>query len=204
MLKLIRLEWKKNNVGKYIRNVVIMSGLICLFIFALCYLGIANDPDTGVPDAAPGNSAISSSIELFTSMAFLVFTSVMLSTYIVSPYKNKTMNLMFSYPIKRQKILVSQMLAVWIFNFVALGFYIQLLLKSVVIVTMSFIALFIGMAMKSSKATIVSSFLLIFLTQANVGDFSLADNAILPVVLMVLSLIFAFLSIYNVETKDLN
>ena len=53
MLKLIRLEWKKNNVGKYIRNVVIMSGLICLFIFALCYLGIANDPDTGVPDAAP-------------------------------------------------------------------------------------------------------------------------------------------------------
>lgn len=235
MLKLIRLEWKKNNVGKYIRNVVIMSALICLFIFALCYLGIANDPDTGVPDAAPGNSVISSSIELFTSMAFLVFTSVMLSTYIVSAYKNKTMNLMFSYPIKRQKILVSQMLAVWIFNFVALvltklliygcillgsqfmvssfpldynmaimGFYIQLLLKSVVIVTMSFIALFIGMAMKSSKATIVSSFLLIFLTQANVGDFSLADNAILPVVLMVLSLIFAFLSIYNVETKDLN
>ena len=120
MLKLIRLEWKKNNVGKYIRNVVIMSALICLFIFALCYLEIANDPDTGVPDAAPGNSAISSSIELFTSMAFLVFTSVMLSTYIVSAYKNKTMNLMFAYPIKRQKILVSQMLAVWIFNFVAL------------------------------------------------------------------------------------
>ncbi len=100
MLKLIRLEWKKNNVGKYIRNVVIMSALICLFIFALCYLGIANDPDTGVPDAVPGNSAISSSIELFTSMAFLVFTSVMLSTYIVSAYKNKTMNLMFSYPIQ--------------------------------------------------------------------------------------------------------
>ena len=233
--KLIRLEWKKNNVGKYIRNVVIMSALICLFIFALCYLGIANDPDTGVPDAAPGNSAISSSIELFTSMAFLVFTSVMLSTYIVSAYKNKTMNLMFSYPIKRQKILVSQMLAVWIFNFVALvltklliygcillgsqfmvssfpldynmasmGFYVQLLLKAVVIVTMSFIALFVGMAMKSSKATIVSSFLLIFLTQANVGDFSLSDNAVLPAVLMVLSLVFAFLSIYNVETKDLN
>ena len=34
-----------------------------------------------------------------------------------------------------------------------------------------FYRLFIGMAMKSSKATIVSSFLLIFLTQANVGDF---------------------------------
>lgn len=32
MFKLIRLEWKKNNVGKYIRNAVIMAALICLFI----------------------------------------------------------------------------------------------------------------------------------------------------------------------------
>ena len=86
----------------------------------------------------------------------------------------------------------------------SMGFYVQLLLKAVVIVTMSFIALFIGLAMKSSKATIVSSFLLILLTQANVGDFSLSDNAILPAALMALSLVFAFLSIYNVETKDLN
>ena len=83
------------------------------------------------------------------------------------------MNLMFSYPIRRQKILVSQMLAVWIFNLIALiltkllvygcvlvgslfmksaflldfnmasaSFYVQLILKSIVMVSMSFIALF--------------------------------------------------------------
>ena len=39
----------------------------------------------------------------------------MLSSFIVSAYKNKTMILRFSYPIKRQKILASQMLAVCIF-----------------------------------------------------------------------------------------
>ena len=129
---------------------------------------------------------ISSSIELFTGMSFLVFTGVMLASFIVTAYKNKTMNLMFSYPIRRQKILVSQMLAVWIFNFITLiltkllvygcvligslfmksaflldfnmasaSFYVQLILKSIVIVSMSFIALFIGLAMKSSKATII-------------------------------------------------
>lgn len=234
MLKLIKLEWKKNNIGKYVRNVVILAAVLCLFMFALAYLGIANDPDTGVPDAAPGNNTISSPIELFTSMSFLVFTSVMLSSFIVSAYKNKTMNLMFSYPIKRQKILISQMLAVWIFSFTALvltklllygciligsqfmvsafpldfnmaslSFYVQLILKSVVIVTMSFIALFIGLAMKSSKATIISSFLLIILTQANIGDFTMANNAIFPVILTLISLIFAFLSIQGVENKDL-
>ena len=234
MLKLIKLEWKKNNIGKYVRNAIILAAVLGLFMFALAYLGIANDPDTGVPDAAPGNNVISSPIELFTSMSFLVFTSVMLSSFIVSAYKNKTMNLMFSYPIKRQKILVSQMLAVWIFNFVALvltklllygcillgshfmvssfpldfnmaslGFYIQLIVKSVVIVTMSFIALFIGMAMKSSKATIIASFLLIVLTQANIGDLTMANNAVFPVILTLISLVFAFLSICGAETKDL-
>ena len=158
----------------------------------------------------------------------------MLASFIVSAYKNKTMNLMFSYPIKRQKILASQMIAVWTFNFAALiltklaiymcvffgakfmqssfvvdfsigslSFYIQLILKSVVIVSMSFIALFVGMAFKSSKATIVTSFLLIFLTQANIGDFTMAGNAVFPIILTAISLLFAALSIVNVESKDL-
>lgn len=234
MLKLIKLEWKKNHIGKYIRYAVIVAAVLSLFIFALSFLGIANDPDTGVPDAAPGMGTISSPIELFTSMSYLVFTSVMLSAFIVSAYKNKTMNLMFSYPIKRQKILVSQMLSVWIFCFIALivtkllmygviligskfmapafpldfnmaslSFYVQLIAKSVVIVSMSFIALFIGLAMKSSKATIIASFLLIFLTQANVGDLTLSNNAVFPVVLTLISLVFAFFSVYKAEVKDL-
>lgn len=234
MLKLIRLEWEKNNIGKYIRNAVILAIILCTFLFALAYLGIANDPDTGVPDAAPGNEMISSSVELLTGMAFLVFTGVMLASFIVTAYKNKTMNLMFSYPIRRQKILVSQMLAVWIFNFIALiltkllvygcvligslfmksaflldfnmasaSFYVQLILKSIVIVSMSFIALFIGLAMKSSKATIISSFFLIFLTQANIGDFTLKDNLVFPVILTGISVVFAVLSVCHAETKDL-
>ncbi len=211
-----------------------MAALLGLFVFALAYLGIATDPDTGMVDAAPGKDTISSSIELFTSMAYLLFTSVMLSSFIVKAYKNKTMDLMFTYPIRRQKILLSQMLAVWLFAFAALVltklflygciqvgslymvsafpldfdmlclmFYVQLLLKAAVIVTMGFIALFVGLAMKSSNATIVTSFLLIFLTQANVGDFTLSDQAIFPLILTAVSLLFMFLSICKVEQKDL-
>lgn len=232
MLKLMKLEWKKNNIGKYIRTAVILTALLCLFTFALAFLGIADDPD-GTLDAAPGMDTISSPIELFTGMAFLIFTSVMLASFIVSAYKNKTMNLMFTYPVKRRKILVSQMMAVWSFNFAALvlsklviylcifmgskymrssfaidfdmgslSFYIQLILKSFVIVSMSFIALFAGMAVKSSKAAIITSLLLIFLTQANVGDFTMADNAVFPLVLTAVSFGLAVLSICNVENKD--
>lgn len=58
------------------------------------------------------------------------------------------------------------------------------------------------MAVKSSKAAIITSFLLIFLTQANVGDFTMADNAVFPLVLTAVSFGFAVLSICNVENKD--
>ncbi len=233
MLKLIRLEWKKNNVGKYIRNACVLAVLLCLFIYALAFLGIANDPD-GTLDAAEGMDTISSSIELFTSMSFLVFTGVMLASFIVSAYKNKTMDLMFSYPIKRQKILASQMAAVWIFNVTALvltklliygcvaigagkmpssfgidfdmgstGFYIQLVVKSAVIVSMGFVALFVGLKMRSQAAVIVASFVLILLTQANIGDYSLAGNAVFPLVLVAVSGVFAVLSVWKVEKRDL-
>lgn len=234
MVRLIRLEWKKNNIGRYIRKVVILAVLICIFIFALDYLGIANDPDTGMPDVAPGNEIISASIELFTSMAFLVLTSSMLASFIVSAYKERTMELMFSYPIKRQKILVSQMLAAWIFSFAALVltkllvygcilagsrfmsasfildfdmgslmFYVQLILKAAVTVSMGFISLAIGLAMRSSRATIISSFLLILFTQANIGDLTMKDDRIFPLSLTAVSFVFAALSVRNVETKDL-
>ncbi|WP_058302475.1 ABC transporter permease [Gorillibacterium timonense] len=234
MLKLIRLEWKKNHIARYIRNALIVAGVLGLFLFATAYFGIANDPDTGVPDTAEGYNFMSASVEMVTGVTFLIFTSLMLASFIVSAYKNKTMNLMFSYPIKRRNILISQMLAVWIFNFVALvltklliygcilagsaykasafpidydmthlSFYAQLVLKSVVTVSVSFIALFVGLVLRSSKATIVTSFLLILLTQANIGDYTLANRPLFPLVLIALSLVFAFLSIRNVETKDL-
>lgn len=234
MWKLIRLEWKKNNIRKYILKAVVVAVILGLFIFAFAYLGIARDPDTGRPDAVPGKDTISTTIELFTSMCYLILTSVMLSSFIVGAYKDKTMDLMFSYPIKRQKILLSQILAVWLFAFVALvltklflygcirvgslflvsdfplgyhllslEFYVQLLIKAVVTITMGFIALFVGLAMKSSKATIVTSFLLIFLTQANIGDITLSNQAAFPLLLTGISLLFMFLSIYKVEQKDL-
>lgn len=89
------------------------------------------------------------------------------------------------------------------FDMGSLSFYTQLLIKSAVIVSMSFIALFIGITMKSSKATVVASFLLIFLTQANIGDFSFAGNRMLPVILTTVSFVFAALSVWNAEKKDL-
>ena len=235
MWKLIKLEWEKNRISRYILGAIVLITLLGLFMFAQCYLGIANDESTGVPDSAPGMETMAPQIELFTNLCFLIFTAVMMSSFIITPFKNKTMNLMFSYPIKRQKIIISQMLSVWLFCFVSLligkliiytilwavngsltsyfslgyymmevSFYIQIVLKSVVTVTLGFIALFIGKSMKSSKAAIITAFLLFLVMNGTVGDFSLSGNSIVPMTLVIVSLVCAYFSIFKVETKDLN
>jgi ABC-type transport system involved in multi-copper enzyme maturation permease subunit len=232
MWKLIRMEWKKNHTKKYMIRQAIVIAVLGLLLFALCYGGITVDPETGLPESAPEIETMAVQIDLFTNLTFLIFTSVMLSSFIISAYKNKTQSLMFSYPIPRKKIILSQMLAVWIFcgaalfigklliylllasasglkadfplgyDMTSISFYIQVLLKTVLTVTLAFIPLYIGKLMKSSKAAIISSFLLFSVMNGTIGDLTLRGNTFLPVCLFGVSLICGFFTVHNVEKED--
>ena len=211
MMKLIRLEWKKNNITKYVRSAFIMS-----MIFLLLLLSVASELEKE-------KYMVYAGAELFANMSFIIFTSVMLASFIVSSYKNKTIHVMFSYPI---------MSAVWIFNFIALvltkifhysmlsmtkkythitaasiplgnsTFYIGIIINSAVMVSISFIALLIGLRRKSSKATIIGGVVIACLTQGNVGAYTLTDNILFKVTLLIAASIAVFLSLYKLETRD--
>lgn len=227
MLKLIRLEWKKNNIGKYIRNASIVTAVLVLFIMAA-----AGDLEFDASKEVYGKSAINAAVEVFCHMSYMVFTAVMLSSFVVHSYESKTIHLMFSYPIKRQKILLSKMAAVWIFNFLALlisklliysvlllsepytkvntasiqmgdlSFWLNLILGTAAMISISYIALLVGLHVRSSKATIVTSVILVCFTQGNIGAYSLADSVPFYMILLLLSIISVFLTVYRVEVKD--
>lgn len=227
MLKLIRLEWKKNNIMRYMRNAIIMVSVLLLLLIA-----IAGELEADETKLSYGNSMLKSGVELFTNMSFIVFTCAMLASFIVGAYKNKTMNLMFSYPISRKKILLSQMLSVWIFNFsglvfskiliycalvavkkytyitaesIALGssmFYTEILVDSAVMISISFIALLIGLRMKSSKAAIITGVVIVCFTQGNIGEYTLLGNIPFYITLLVISAVSVFFSLYKIETRD--
>lgn len=228
MMKLIRLEWKKNNVLKYIRNAVITTVILAILIVPM-----AGELEASGTVQLYGNSMLCTTTELFVHMAYIIFTGVMLAAFLVGAYEKKTMNLMFSYPIKRKKILLSKMAAVWIFNLIAmivskvliylaliltrsftgisaseiqfgrLSFWLEILLGSAAMVSISYISLLIGLKMRSSKATIVSSVVIVCLTQGNIGSATLANNIPFFVILFAAAIVSVYLSIYNVETKDL-
>lgn len=208
--------------------------LLVIFNYAMTFLGIANDPDTGVPDMAISNMGVSTNVELLTDITFLIFAAAMHATFIIGAYKNKTMNLMFLYPLNRKKIMAAKMLAVCIFcfagiviaklacygvsnlgfmmgqkasfpmdyNMLSVSFYIQLLIRSAATISISLLALLIGMIAKSSKVTVISSFLLIILMQGNVGGATFKDNLAVPIVFMAISVLAAILIVQRVEKRD--
>jgi ABC-type transport system involved in multi-copper enzyme maturation permease subunit len=229
MWKLIRLEWKKYHMKKYIIKQAVIIVVLGLLLFAMCY----NVPiDAELSESVPEIENIAVQIDLLTNLVFLIFTSSMLSSFIIKAYKNKTQSLMFCYPISRKKIILSQMMAVWIFcaaalflgklficlllalssgvgtglllgyDMLSVNFYLQIILKTVLTVTLAFIPLYIGKLMMSSRAVIISSFLLFSVMNGNIGDLTLRANMILPVFLFAVSLICGFLTVHNVEKED--
>lgn len=70
-------------------------------------------------------------------------------------------------------------------------------------VSISFIALPIGLKMKSSRAAIVASVIIVFLTQGNIGGATLVNNMTFYAMLFVAAAVSVYLSVCNVETKDL-
>lgn len=227
MLKLIRLEWKKNKIGKFICKAFIMTGILLLMLLA-----VAGELESSETKFSYGSDMLKTGVEMFTNLAFIVLASVMLATFIIGTYKDKTVNLMFSYPISRKMILGSQMAAVWIFNFIALVlskiiiyaalvgarrftyisaesialgsgmFYVEILADSAVMVSISFVALLVGMLTKSSKATIIAGVLIVCLTQGNIGSYTLMGNIPFYTVLVGISAFAVFLALYRVETRD--
>ena len=228
MIKLIRLEWKKNNILKYIRNAGITTAILLLFMIMMAW-----ELETEETIEMYGKGMLDSSVGLFVHMSYIIFTGVMIAAFIVGAYEKKTMNLMFSYPIKRSKIILAKICAVWIFNFLAmvgsklviyfgliltksftgiiaesipireLSFWLDIVLGSAAMVSISFIALPIGLKMKSSKTVIVASVIIVCFTQGNIGSATLANNIPFYAILLVAAVVSIYLSVYNIETKEL-
>ncbi|HIX14698.1 MAG TPA: ABC transporter permease [Candidatus Hungatella pullicola] len=230
MLKLIRLEWKKHALWKYIRNAAITTAA---FIGLLIL--IASDPSTGEMVLETGKSTIHSLTEMFMNMAYLVFTGVMFASFVVAEYENKLMHLMFSYPIKRKKIMLAKIFSVFLFNFIVLllsklliyliliitkgteatgiytddlSFWSNTILSAFLSICSSCFALVVGMKMKSSKACVISAFVVMLvilgITQGNVISYLSVNGTIAYLMQIAGAFLALFLSIHNIETEDVN
>lgn len=116
MLNLIRLELKKNSfngswLGVLIANAAIMA-LVALMYF---------DPEALENELTfPGYLEAFGMIEIFVRATFIIYASVLIAKFVIEEYKNKTMSLMFSYPISRKKLIAAKLIIVSSWTFLAI------------------------------------------------------------------------------------
>ncbi|MFC9712141.1 ABC transporter permease [Paenibacillus sp. NPDC056933] len=112
MLKLIKLELRKHRFAGYIGGAAIANIAILLF---LIMIGVE---DFGAEDYAFLNYSVSFIlIDTFARATFIIFGGALISKLIISEYRNKTMNVMFTYPIKRHKIIAAKLIIIFLFIF---------------------------------------------------------------------------------------
>ncbi|PGB03032.1 ABC transporter permease [Bacillus toyonensis] len=104
MLRLMKLELKKFKLGWYVKGAIIANiTILALLVFVGFVSQIEGDPEMRDPQV------ILSMISILVRATFIVFGSVLIAKLIIDEYKNKTILLMFSYPINRKKMMISKL-----------------------------------------------------------------------------------------------
>lgn len=104
MLRLMKLELKKFKLGWYVRGAIIANLVIlALMIFTSIIAQIEGDPEMRDPQM------ILLTASTVVRATFIIFGSVLIARLIIGEYKNKTILLMFSYPINRKKMMASKL-----------------------------------------------------------------------------------------------
>ncbi|QDQ00948.1 ABC transporter permease [Lysinibacillus fusiformis] len=232
MLKLLRLEWKKNCLSSYFKGLA-MCTIGIFAAVALMALGSKSEAEPMFPDY----TEFMSLTNILIRIVFIIFSSVILSRLVIDEYKGNTIQTLFTYPVKRKKIIQAKLTIVFGFCFLSIisasliiNLFIYLLnpmmglfekpveihemiatvpsifIGAFMIAGVSLIPLYFGMRKKSTATTITSAVFIGFLINATVSNggspTSLFQFIAVPIVFCLLGLIVGYLSYYKVDKID--
>ncbi|CAM4091894.1 ABC transporter permease [Bacillus paramycoides] len=113
MLRLMKLELKKFKLGWYVRGAIIANiAILALMISTSVVAQVEGDPEIRDPQM------ILLMASTLVRATFIIFGSVLIARLIISEYKNKTILLMFSYPINRREMMSSKLAITAIVTFI--------------------------------------------------------------------------------------
>lgn len=231
LLKLLRLEWKKNCIAGYFKGLIscIVGILAAVVLMAL---------GSGDEQVFRDYTDFMSLTNILIRIVFIIFSSVILSRLVIDEYKNKTVQLLFTYPLKRKKIILAKLSLVFgfcFFSIIIATFMINIavyflnpmmnlfdtpveiqemvatipstFVNAFMVAGVSLIPLYFGMRRKSTASTITSAVLIGFVINATIsnGDSStsLFQFVGVPIIMCLLGLIIGYLSYYKVDKVDL-
>jgi len=115
MFKLMQLEIKKFKMRKYLKGVIVAN----LIIFAVLVMTVfATKAGNEIPFKSWND--VFSVIGVFVRITFSIFAAVLISRIIIGEYKSKTINVLFTYPVSRKKIMLAKLVLITTFAFTSM------------------------------------------------------------------------------------
>lgn len=223
-LELKRVSLKAHFIGLLTANIVI--ALLSAFTSSLLNAG-GGVAAAGLPPAQLDTLTLAA---MLVRAALIVWEAILISVFIVEEYRSKTINLLFTYPVLRGKLIAVKIILICgimllfhglssVFQYVCLSFASQhfpfVTIGSANLITQAITAfsavllgllpLYIGMIKKSTIATIVSSFAIAAVVSNSQG--SGAGLMSIPAAAIVFGIIgagFSAIAVHKMITSDLN
>ncbi|QTD40321.1 ABC transporter permease [Sporosarcina sp. Te-1] len=121
MFNLVRLELKKESFKWYFIGAIIANVLILALVIPIQYVEKIETDEMFMITGA------------LVRAVFMIFGAVLLSKLIIEEYKNKTIFLMYTYPIQRKKLIAAKLLLAGSLTFITIA------ISSAIVATVYFI-----------------------------------------------------------------
>ena len=220
MLDLIKIDIKKFGLKKLPLYFLIANIPLALIAFAILYM-----TNSALIESAP------EVIDILVKPVFIIWEAILISRIIIDEFKNKTMLMLYTYPINKKKLIISKVLiatgyslsGIWgsqiILNILfyvlsrfmpqipyllSLNQVIAYLVSSLMVILLGLIPLSAGLVQYSTVATMVTSLMIVIMGSSSGLGFDQLLNRLSVVSIMgVIGIISAVYSISRTLKRDL-
>lgn len=229
MKNLIHLELKKFPLKPHLIGLLV-ANIIILFLSVFTSMLLTSETDASIPAGLPAMQLDTITLAaMLIRSTFIVWEAVLISSFIIEEYRNKTISLLFTYPVSRTQLIlvkvimifgimlffhicssIFQNICVYIlsgqFKFVTYSFenVSTQIITIISTILLGLFPLFVGILKKSTIATIISSLIIVAIASNSHG--ATAGLMSVPVVAGIfgtIGLIFSTVAIRKMVTSDL-
>ncbi|WP_251206229.1 ABC transporter permease [Acetatifactor aquisgranensis] len=230
MWNLIRMEIKKVPLKPHIAGLLIANFIIFLLSVFTSSLLTASGNISTLPGFAPVQLDTVTLAAMLVRATLIVWEAVLISVFVIEEYRNKTICLLFTYPISRTKLITAKLilicgimflfhvlsnifqyatifLAAKCFDFVTFSFgnILAQAVTTISVILLGLLPLYVGMIKKSAIATVVSSIVIVAIASNSQGSSAgLMSIPVAAVIFGIIGIIFSAVAMRKMILSDLS
>ena len=230
MWNLIRMEIKKVPFKPHIAGLLIANFIIFLLSVFTSSLLTASGNISTLPGFAPVQLDTVTLAAMLVRATLIVWEAVLISVFVIEEYRNKTIGLLFTYPISRTKLITAKLiliccisftfhvlsnifqyatifLAAKCFDFVTFSFgnIMTQAVTTISAILLGLLPLYVGMIKKSAIATVVSSIIIVAIASNSQGSSAgLLSIPIAAIIFGIIGITFSAITMRKMILSDLS